>query len=75
MMVSERTHYKDVKSEKIFQIRLSTQKIQRFERSIFCHFVTKNSTKMAENSNFKKISNFYTVKNFPVNCFKTKEDE
>ena len=24
---------------------------------------------------FQKISNFYTVKNFPVNCFKTKEDE
>ena len=69
MMVSERTHYKDVKSEKIFQIRLSTQKIQRFERSIFRHFVTKNSTKMAE------ISNFYTAKTFPVNCFKTKEDE
>ena len=27
MMVSERTHHKDVKSEKIFQICLPTQKI------------------------------------------------
>ena len=27
MMVSERTHHKDVKSEKNFRIRLSTQKI------------------------------------------------
>ena len=44
MMVSERSHHKDVKGEKIFQIYLSIQKIQRFESSVFRHFVTKNST-------------------------------
>ena len=34
--------------------------------------------KIAQNGRkfkFQKISNFYIVKNFPVNCFKTKEDE
>ena len=48
MMVSERTHRKDVKSEIFFEICLSTQKIKRFYSSIFRHFVTKNSTRWRE---------------------------
>ena len=55
MMVSERTHHKDVKSERIVQICLSTQKIERFECSIFHHFVTKNSTKWQEFQISKKF--------------------
>ena len=47
-MVSERRQHKDVKKEKMFEICLSTQKIKRFESSIFRHFVTKNSTKWPE---------------------------
>ena len=50
MMVSERSHHKDVKSKNIFEICLSTQKIWHFESSIFHHFVTKNSTKWWENA-------------------------
>ena len=48
MVVSERSHHKDVKGEKIFEIYLSIQKIERFESSVFRHFVTKNSTKWPE---------------------------
>ena len=55
MMVSERTHHKDVKSEKIFETCLSTQKIQHFESSVFCHFVTNNSTKWQEIQISKKF--------------------
>ena len=43
-----RSHHKDVKSENIFEICLSIQKIWLFERSIFYHFVTKNNTKWWE---------------------------
>ena len=48
MVASERSHHKDVKGEKIFEIYLSIQKIERFESSVFRHFVTKNSTKWPE---------------------------
>ena len=74
MMVSERTHYKDVKSEKIFEYayqpkRYSVLKVQ------FSTILLLKIAQTGRKFKFQKISNFYTVKNFPVNCFKTKEDE
>ena len=44
-MVSERGHHKDVKSEKIFEIGLTTQKILAFWKFNFRYFVTNNRAK------------------------------
>ena len=74
MMASERTHHKDVKSEKIF----SNMPIHSKDSVLNVQFSTILLLKIAQNGRkfkFQKISNFYIVKNFPVNCFKTKEDE
>ena len=55
MMVSERTHHKDVKSENFFDICLSTQKKWRFESLILRHFVTKNSTRWLEGKELDRV--------------------